>query len=198
MSAHRADFGSLHWPLRTDRLVLRPVTQDDADAVLAYRSLPEVARFLSRGPLTREEVVDRIASDTLRSGPGHPEPLLGLVLEEAGEVVGDALVRLEPDDNGMWTAVLGYTIHPERAGRGLATEVARALVRLCFTDLHVAMVQADVFTPHLASQRVLEKAGLRQVAFKAAGSEGDGRPRMDDFLYAVTAAEWASRQSSSG
>jgi len=198
VSAHPSDFSSLAWPLHTGRLVLRPATQDDVDAVLAYRSLPEVAQFLSRGPLTREEVVDRIASDTLRSAPGHPEPLLGLVVEQAGDVVGDAMVRLEPDDNGMWTAVLGYTIHPERAGRGLATEVARALVRLCFTDLHVAMVQADVFTPHRASQRVLEKAGLRLVAHKAAGSEGDGRPRMDDFVYAVTAAEWASRSTPHG
>ncbi len=112
-------------------------------------------------------------------------------------MVGDAMVRLEPDDNGMWTAVLGYTIHPDLAGQGLATEVAGALVRLCFTELGVAMVTADVFVPHRASQRVLEKAGLRRVAQKPAGSDGDGHPRMDDYLYAVTAAEWAATQTRS-
>jgi RimJ/RimL family protein N-acetyltransferase len=55
------------------------------------------------------------------------------------------------------------------------------------------MVQADVFVPHRGSQRVLEKAGLRRIAEKAAGSEGNGRPRLDDYVYAVTAAEWAAR-----
>jgi hypothetical protein len=34
--------------------------------------------------------------------------------------------------------------------------------------------------------------GLRRVAEKAAGSDGDGRPRVDDYVYAVTAAQWAA------
>jgi RimJ/RimL family protein N-acetyltransferase len=184
-------FGALEWPLRTPRTSLRPITSEDVDAVLAYRARPDVAEFLSRGPLDRDEVAQRIADDIAAGEPGHPEPRLGLVIELDGAVVGDAMVRLQPDDNGMREAVLGYTVHPAWAGRGLATEVTAALVRMCFTELGVAMVQADVFTPHRASQRVLEKAGLRRVAEKPAGSEGNGRPRLDDYVYAVTAAEWA-------
>jgi RimJ/RimL family protein N-acetyltransferase len=159
--------------------------------VLRRRSLAEVAQFLSRGTLDRAEVVDGIASDVARSRPGRPRPLWGLVIEVGG-VVGDAMIRLEPDDNGMRVAVLGYAVHPDSAGQGLATEVAEALVRLSFTHLGVAMVQADVFVPHRASQRVLEKVGLRRVADRAAGSDGDGHPRMDDYVYAVTAAERAA------
>ena len=192
------DFGKVPWPVRTRRTALRPVRPDDREAVHAYRGLAEIATYLSRGPLDPDEVAERIASDLARARPGHPEPLLGLVVEVEGAVVGDAMVRLEPDDNGMWAAVLGYTIHPQWAGRGLATEVAGALVRLCFTHLGVAVVQADVFVPHRASQRVLEKAGLRRVAQKAAGSDGDGHPRMDDYVYAVTAAEWASSPLADG
>lgn len=191
------DFSTVPWPVRTRRASLRPVSADDVDGVLRHRSLPEVAEFISRGPLDRAEVAERIAGDMARSQPGHPEPLLGLVIEVEGAVVGDAMIRLEPDDNGMWVAVLGYTVHPDWAGRGLATEVAEALVRLCFAHVGVAMVQADVFVPHRASQRVLEKVGLRRVAERRAGSDGDGRPRMDDYVYAVTAAEWAASSSSS-
>jgi RimJ/RimL family protein N-acetyltransferase len=198
MSPSSVDFGAVPWPVRTRRTSLRPVRPDDREAVHAYRGLDEVATYLSRGPLDLDEVAERIASDMVRARPEHPEPLLGLVVEVEGAVVGDAMVRLEPDDNGMQTAVLGYTIHPDWAGRGLATEVAEALVRLCFRHLGVAMVQADVFVPHLASQRVLEKAGLRRVAEKAAGSDGDGHPRMDDYVYAVTAAEWASSPFADG
>jgi RimJ/RimL family protein N-acetyltransferase len=194
VSSSGMNFGALPWPLRTDRTSLRPVRPDDVDAVLAYRSRPDVAEFLSRGPLDRDDVAQRIAGDIAAAEPGHPEPRLGLVIEVDGAVVGDASVRLEPDDNGMWAAVLGYTVHPDWAGRGLATEVAAELVRLCFVELRVAMVQADVFVPHRASQRVLEKAGLRRVAEKPAGSEGNGRPRLDDYVYAVTAAEWAARR----
>lgn len=184
---------ALTWPRHTQRLLLRPATPADADAVLAYRGREDVATYLSRGPLTREEVLARFASDNDRATGEHEAPLLGLVVEREGRVVGDCMVKLVPDDNGAWAGVLGYTIHPDHAGDGLATEVARELVRMCFADLHVALVTADVFTPHVASQRVLEKAGLRRVAEKTAGSDGEGRPRMDDFVYAVSAAEWAAR-----
>jgi RimJ/RimL family protein N-acetyltransferase len=114
------------------------------------------------------------------------------VVEHDGVVVGDCSVRLEPDDNGMWRAGVGYAIGPGHQGHGYATEVVRELLVICFGHLHVALVEADVFVPHVASQRVLEKAGLRRVAHTPAGSEGEGRPRLDDYVYAVTSAEWAA------
>lgn len=197
MSARGVDLESVAWPLRTARTSLRPVSPDDLDAIHAYRGLPEVATYLGGGPLTRDEMAARIADDIARGRAGHPEPLLGLVVEVDDAVVGNAMVRLvRDDDNGMWVGELGYTIHPDFAGQGLATEVAGALVRLCFTELGVAMVRADVFVPHRASQRVLEKVGMLRVAEKAAGSDGEGRPRPDDYVYAVTAAEWAASRSS--
>ena len=189
------DFAALSWPVRTRRTSLRPVAPSDRDAVHAYRSRQDVTTYLGRGPMSPSDVDERIAENLERSVPGHPNPLLGLVVEVDGRVVGDCMVRFEPDDNGMRTAFIGYTLHPGSAGQGLATEVAAALVRLCFTELGVAMVQADVFVPNVASQRVLEKVGLRRIGVTAAGSEGGGHPRMDDYLYAVTAAEWAASGS---
>jgi RimJ/RimL family protein N-acetyltransferase len=196
MGTGRIGFEGLSWPIRTRRASLRPVTPHDRDAVHAYRSRDDVTTYLGRGPMSPAEVDERIAENLERRSPGHPHPLLGLVIVVQDAVVGDCMVRFEPDDNGMRTAFIGYTLHPASAGQGLATEVAAALVRLCFTELGVAMVQADVFVPNLASQRVLEKVGLRRIAMTPAGSEGGGHPRMDDYLYAVTAAEWAASPSS--
>lgn len=193
MSTTGPSLSSLTWPLRTRRLVLRPITHDDVDAVLEYRSREDVATYLTRTALSREDVHERVTRFAERARPGHPEPGLGLVAELDGRVVADLSVRIEPDDNGMWLAVLGYAVHPDVAGRGVATELVRELVRLCFADLHLAMVTADVFAPHRASQRVLEKAGLRVVAQVPAGSKGAGEPRLDDLVYAVTAAEWAAQ-----
>jgi len=205
-------FAALSWPVHTPRTTLRPVVPGDRDAVHAYRSRADVTTYLGRGPMTPAEVDERIAGDLRRRLPGHPEPLLALVIEVEGSdvegsdaeggdvqvqsrVVGDCMVKLQPDDDGARTAFIGYTLHPDHAGRGLATEVARALVSLCFRELGVATVKADVFRPHVASQRVLEKAGFRRIGMTPAGSEGGGHPRMDDYLYAVTAAEWASAPS---
>lgn len=196
MSSPGPSLAALSWPRRTERLVLRPATDADVDAVLAYRSREDVATYLNRGPLTRQEVADRFVAGGEGTADRPAWALQGLLVERRGVVVGDCVLRLDEDDDGMPVGVIGYTIHPDHAGRGLATEVARELVRICFTELQLAMVSARVFVPHRGSQRVLEKAGLRCVETRAAGSEGEGRPRMDDFLYAVSAAEWAAHHSS--
>ena len=48
-------------------------------------------------------------------------------------------------------------------GRGLATEGARALVRLAFEEFGTERVFAETMTVNAGSRRVLEKAGLRHV-----------------------------------
>ena len=64
----------------------------------------------------------------------------------------------------------------------------------CALALH--RVWASCLPENPASQRVLEKVGLHRIGMTPAGSEGGGHPRMDDYLYAVTAAEWAASRSS--
>jgi RimJ/RimL family protein N-acetyltransferase len=58
---------------------------------------------------------------------------------------------------------LGYGLRRSSWGSGLATELARALVRKAFRALGAAWVVASVMVGNGASIRVLEKAGLRQV-----------------------------------
>ncbi len=44
------------YPVRTPRLVLRPFTPDDLDALHDYHRLPEVTRYLYHAPRNRAEV----------------------------------------------------------------------------------------------------------------------------------------------
>lgn len=55
---------------------------------------------------------------------------------------------------------LGYDLHPDAWGRGVATEAAQATVGLAFCQLGIDRVIAVVKPNHAASSRVLEKAGL--------------------------------------
>src|SRR4051812_13247790 len=50
------------YPVRTERLLLRPLTPGDADALLAYRSRREVCGYVPFEPMTREVIDERIAS----------------------------------------------------------------------------------------------------------------------------------------
>jgi RimJ/RimL family protein N-acetyltransferase len=78
---------------------------------------------------------------------------------QGGAIIGRAVLRhLEVD--GVDEVEIGYGFVPEVWGRGLATEVALACVRLGLTEVGLTSVVALTLPTHTASQRVMLKAGL--------------------------------------
>jgi RimJ/RimL family protein N-acetyltransferase len=80
------------------------------------------------------------------------------VTDEPQELVGWGGFKGAPEDGAV---ELGYEIAESRRGRGLATEVTRAMVAEAFADPDVTSVVAHTLPEHNASNRVLEKAGFR-------------------------------------
>ena len=193
------DLSGLAWPRVTQRLALRPLTLDDVDAVLAFRSLPEVVVHLSHDVLDREQVRDRIAQRIERGRPGAGEPLLGLAVEElrTDRVVGDVMLRIEPchsiarTPSPEWEGTIGYALHPEVQGRGLAAEAAAELLVIGFRDLGLRRITADAYADNIASNRVLRRIGMRLEATIRAKSLGKDGTWLDDNTWALLREEWA-------
>jgi RimJ/RimL family protein N-acetyltransferase len=82
------------YPVRTERLLLRPLTAADVDALLAYRSLPDVCRYVPFEPMTRVVVNERLAvqwANTELTGEGQALTL-GLEVAATGDLVGDVVL----------------------------------------------------------------------------------------------------------
>ena len=80
------------------------------------------------------------------------------ITEDPVELVGWGGFKGPPDEDGV--VELGYEISDARAGRGLATAAARAMVEEAFADDSVTAVIAHTLAERNASNRVLEKAGF--------------------------------------
>jgi ribosomal-protein-alanine N-acetyltransferase len=117
---------------------------------------PLVTRWI--GPHTRENVLREIEQQI-----AHQESLgwsfWAVEERESGSLIGDC--GLQPLEHRGPEVELGYDFHPRVWGQGLATEAARAVMRHAFGPLGIDRVVAVVKADHFASQRVLEKAGLR-------------------------------------
>jgi RimJ/RimL family protein N-acetyltransferase len=74
-------------------------------------------------------------------------------------IIGRAILR-HLDVEGVDEVEVGYGFMPDYWGRGLATEIARACVRIGFDRLALSSMVAITTPPNLASQRVMQKAGL--------------------------------------
>ncbi|HET6664235.1 MAG TPA: GNAT family protein [Acidimicrobiales bacterium] len=178
------------WPVRTERLLLRPVVLDDLEASWRIRRLEPVSRWISRAPQTIEEY---------RKHFEDPESLAkSLVVELDDEIIGDLMVSVgdawaqaEVADLAKGVqADLGWVMHPDFGGRGLATEAVRELLRICFEDLGLRRVTAECFAANEASWRLMERVGMRRELHTVQESPHRSGEWLDGLGYALLASEW--------
>ena len=153
-----------HYPIRTERLVLRPLTKRDVDALVAYRSLPEVCRYVPFEPMDADTVRERLATRWARRGLDQEGQALVLGVEVAASatLVGDLLLHWTSEQHR--SGEIGYVFHPAHGGRGYATESVHRLLHLAFDDLGLHRVTARVDLRNAPSARVLRRLGMREEA----------------------------------
>ncbi|MEV6597740.1 GNAT family protein [Actinoplanes sp. NPDC051346] len=181
------------YPIRTDRLLLRPLTENDVDSLLAYRSIPELCRYVPFPPMDRQTILDRLAGPWARTSlTDEGQSLtLGAQLAGTGQLVGDVILfwhsRLHRGGE------LGYILDPRFAGRGYATEAATALLRLAFDDLGLHRVIARIDERNEASAAVARRLGMRQEARLVHNElfKGEWSTELD---FAMLADEWRANR----
>lgn len=149
------------YPLRTERLILRPFTPDDLHGLHAFHSLPEVARYLYWDARDLDQVREALGDKILRSALYDEGQVLCLAAElaDGGALVGDLSLFWHSARHRQ--GEIGYVFHPAYQGRGLATEAARAVIHAAFeADANLNRIRAVADSRNLASMRVLEKAGM--------------------------------------
>ena len=182
------------YPIRTERLALRPFTRGDVDAVYAYRRRDDVARYLFDVALSREEcalaVQQRISQVALEVE--GDKIILGVELIENAALIGEVSL--------IWRSVdarqgeVGWIFDPQYQGRGYATEAANAMLDLAFGpgDIHRVSARCDVRNE--ASWRLMERLGMRREAHFR--EHAIFKSRWDEeFVYAMLRREWLGRRN---
>lgn len=132
--------------LMTERLTLRPLRADDAEAVTEKVDDFEIVRWLSSvaWPVTRDD------TDQFIAGAGAA-PGMTWAIEDHWGLSGIISLREE----------LGYWIARDRWGRGYAQEAAEAVIADAFADPDRESVLTSHFRDNTASRNVLTKLGFK-------------------------------------
>lgn len=181
------------WPRSAGPLVLRSPTRDDLDEVLVWRNHPEVTRWLLRTTVDPEAF--RTAwLDSVGDPDQHTAVAVidGLVIGTGSLNVRDGMGQLDGDAWRRAEGDLGYLVHPAHAGKGYATDIARAMLELAFGELGLHRVTAGCFADNVGSWRVMEKLGMRREQHGVRDSWHAELGWIDGFTYGILAEEWAS------
>jgi RimJ/RimL family protein N-acetyltransferase len=174
-------------PRRTERLVLRAFRHGDEEDVLAYRSRPDVVRYMPTETLQASGAAAFIEERARATQIKADNDRIVLAVEHDGRVIGDLLVGAGHLADGQ--AEIGWAFNPAYHGRGLATEAARELLVLAFADLAMHRVFAQLDPRNAASARLCERLGMRREAYFREDMWFKGE-WGDTAVYALLAAEW--------
>jgi len=176
--------------LRTERLLLRPFRLDDVNDVVAYANDQQWSRYLVRipYPYSRRDGEQFVAQTLLSSWEEHPQ--WAIVLDES--VVGGINLDIVTRDR---RANVGYAMARAEWGKGLTTEVARAVVDHGFERLGLETITARADARNTASRRLMEKLGMtREGVLRSRFVErGEGGERVDQVCYSLLREEWERR-----
>ena len=168
--------------LQTESVLLDPLMRDDYAWLFALYADAEVMRYIGRGPRSEEE--SRRNLDWLLAH-GERLPFGYWVLRDraTSQRLGGAVLMIRREGSPI---ELGFMLARPAWGRGLATQVAQALVAHAFADLRLPELQAFTDVENAASGAVLRKAGLRDAGL-CPGPYG-----RIDRRFELTREEWLS------
>ncbi len=151
--------------IKTERLHLRLLDTHDIDLLEPLHQDPEVLRFFPKGTQDRQQTAARIA-DFMAYFKDHGIPSFMIFDRESDAFLGRC--GFGPLDTGE--VEVGYVLHQQYWGRGYATELLLALLQWARINLPGRTVVAMAPVDHLASQKVMRKAGM--VFYKNAVAHG--------------------------
>lgn len=175
-------------PVRTERLVLRPFAQGDEAAFIDAWGSEEWTSLLLTRPMNPAEVTDWVRRNAGDSGT----ELLRLVVEHDGAVVGDSILML--GGTGLTEGEIGWTIVPQHAGHGYATEAARTMLEIAFEHYGLRRVVANLDARNDRSAALCERLGMRRESHRIGDFWSKGR-WTDSFEYALLADEWRAARA---
>ncbi|MBT2404586.1 MULTISPECIES: GNAT family N-acetyltransferase [unclassified Streptomyces] len=180
--------------IESPRLLLRRFRPDDAPALGAYRSDPDIARYqVWPSPLTPAEAAETVRrhAEAQPENPGWFQ--YAIELKADSTLIGDLGVNLH--ENRL-QADIGFTLAAAHHGHGYATEAVQAVVgHLVARGLHRFGAYCDA--RNTASIRVLERTGFRR--------EGHGIEAVlvrgewtDSYTFGLLARHWKAPSAISG
>jgi RimJ/RimL family protein N-acetyltransferase len=142
---------------QTERLTAERLRPEDFSDYWRMYSDPRVTATL--GGVRSEEETRVFLRKGLEHWERHGFGLWVFRDSADGRFVGRAGLRYAVVE-GKEEVELAYALMPEYWGRGLATEMARACVRVGFEQVGLAEIVTFTLTTNLASQRVMQKVGF--------------------------------------
>lgn len=169
--------------LETDRLILRKIVDDDAEAL--YRNIYnnfEYFKFYYQFPFESFEEYKPLVEKYKKWYANGNHFRWGIVLKETNEIIG--LVQLHGKDVSNNNCKIGYIIGYNYTNKGYAKEAVKAVIDFGLNILNYHRIDAEIVTENEPSIRVAEGVGMRMESLREDGYKID-EDYFDQKVYTI-------------
>ncbi len=143
--------------LNTERLLLRPFTNEDLDAYYDVLSKNEVSKWLGTGKRIDRDGAKR-GVDRHIASMDTELPVWAVVVAESDRLIGHCGIQKLGEGVELF-----YALHPDAWGKGYATEASKAVISFAKANTDLSKLTALVYPQNEKSINVLNKLGFRFV-----------------------------------
>ncbi|MFK8029818.1 MAG: GNAT family N-acetyltransferase [Gammaproteobacteria bacterium] len=184
--------------LRSQRLVLTPLSLEDLDLTIEMFTNPEVVKHAG-GVISATEITQKMSTWSKRGGNGCIGiwTISDIDTDEKYGSVALLPIPIEEDDTNYSLVIpgempegdieIGYYLKQSAWGNGYATEASRRILQFAFQESPLQEVVATFDKENLKSRNVLEKSGFSDCGtMRCYGEEG--------LNFRITRDQWLEKQ----
>lgn len=172
--------------LHTQRLRLEPFNDEHLDGLFRLNSEPEVMRYITGKPETREEtiaMIERIKARWIEFGFSW----WSFIELETNELIGAGCIQYLGRDPAN-PLEIGWRLRQDKWGQGFASEAAQRMAAFAFDQIGGDSLFAVCDQENIGSANVMKKLGMQ---YRGIERWYD----MDTLVYTMTRADWEAKKT---
>lgn len=135
--------------IESERLILRPMTDNDLEDFYDIFSSDEVGRFVNK---MSHESVERYFEKKKKAEPNPYS--FAVVLKENGKMIGTCGVKHNKENN---FGEISYVFNVKYWNKGYCTEACKEVIKYAFLTGNMHRIEADCFEDNYASDKILRE-----------------------------------------
>ena len=143
-------------PIETERLLLRPFRESDAEAFFKCCQNPNIGNNAGWKPHGSLEESQEILRSVFISQSG----IWAIILKEDGRLIGSVGIIPDPKRENPQARMLGYWLDESHWGKGYMTEAVQSVLDYGFNTLQLNLITANCYPHNERSQQVLKRHGF--------------------------------------
>lgn len=167
--------------IETERLILRPIIESDAEDIFEYSRNKNVG--VNAGWKPHENIEE--TREVMKIVFLNQEYVFGMVLKETGKLFGSIGIIPDPKRQNNKARMIGYAIGEDYWSKGFMTEAVQAVLHFGFEKLKLDLISAYCYPDNDRSKRVLEKCGFQYEGHLRLAEECYNGIVRDNECYAI-------------